>query len=81
MKSTDETKEIEESYSNGVLKTSGETVNGLRQGRWYSYYPNGYLKTIENYEKGLLHGTQRRYNKKFEVIEKQEYIMGKLIES
>lgn len=46
---------------------SGDFENGLRQGRWTSYYEDGEVKTIANYEKGVLQGEFKSFTHKGDV--------------
>lgn len=42
-------------------RIEGETIDGLRQGPWVSYYPNGMVWSECTYVDGLEEGTYRAY--------------------
>jgi hypothetical protein len=50
------TEEVVEYYPNGVLKLSGETIDGKRNGHWESFYENGYKWSEVEYKMGAKHG-------------------------
>lgn len=51
-----ETVEVVEHYPNGVLKISGVSVDGKRNGHWESYYENGYKWSEVEYKMGAKQG-------------------------
>jgi hypothetical protein len=51
-----ETVEVVEHYPNGVLKISGTSVDGKRDGLWESFYENGYKWSEVEYKMGAKHG-------------------------
>jgi len=56
-------------YSNGQVKTEGNTMNGKREGKWTSFYENGGIWSETNFVNGKKEGStitwypngQRRY--------------------
>lgn len=49
-------------YSDGKLKIEGTFKNGLRDGKWTSYYDNGNIWTVNNYLEDANHGEYFMYN-------------------
>ena len=54
----------------GSYSFKGNYLDGLKNGQWTSYYPNGKIKVIQFYKKGLKEGMAFSYNKKGELIER-----------
>jgi antitoxin component YwqK of YwqJK toxin-antitoxin module len=63
-------------YSNGSIRSIGNTVKGERHGLWNYYYPNGYYKRLETYKMGKLDGEVREYDMEFRVIRRTLYQNG-----
>ena len=42
--------------TDGKIRTSGNYVQGLKDGKWIKYRPNGYVAKVEHYKEGALHG-------------------------
>ena len=53
--------------SENKLMTQGEFKNGLKEGKWKRWYPNGELKSVENYKHGLKNDIQIYYNKNGDI--------------
>ena len=48
-------------YPNGLLKTQGNYLKGLRDGPWYSWYSNGTPWSETSFEKGLKSGPTKTF--------------------
>lgn len=48
-------------YSNMQVRCEGTTVDGLREGRWVYYHPDGHLQAEATYAAGLEEGPYRVY--------------------
>lgn len=63
----------EEQYDGGYLKSREEynryDSNGQKTGAWREYYPNGKLKTEENYKNGQKFGISKTYNEKGKLVD------------
>ena len=56
------------SFKDGKLKTEGDLLNNKRIGRWYRYYNNGEIHTINNYDKNSeIDGEQFKYDEDGEL--------------
>ena len=60
--------------NNLVLK--GEYQYGLKHGKWTAWYPDGKVKSIENWKKGNLHGAHTIYSAEGKLVEQSEYRKG-----
>ena len=62
---------VKKLFENGQIAIEGEVVNGLREGLWKWYYPNGKLKRTSIYKKGKKNGKTIYFytngNKKSEI--------------
>lgn len=58
-------------------RIEGETVDGLRQGPWVSYYPNGMVWSECTYVDGLEEGTYRAYRPNGHPYYVGHYTQGK----
>ena len=47
---------VKKLYDNGQVAIEGKVVNGLREGEWKWYYPDGKLKRTSIYKKGKKNG-------------------------
>lgn len=56
---------------------SGNFDNGLRQGKWLSYYENGEIKSVINFEKGMMQGEYKGFDDKGRIIETGQYAEDK----
>lgn len=52
-------------------------VDGIPDGKWISFYPNGRLKAIENWKNGELNGKYILYNKEGIKTFETYYVSGK----
>ncbi|MBN1790863.1 MAG: toxin-antitoxin system YwqK family antitoxin [Bacteroidales bacterium] len=71
-------------FNNGTL-VERERINrsdeqGLKQGVWKSYYPNGRIRSEVNYRDGLLNGPFKEYDENGNVSVLLQYTKGVLIE-
>lgn len=58
---SNETSNYTEWDSSGVLLMKGKMHNELRDGEWTTYYPNGKVRSITNYENGKIVGLYTKY--------------------
>jgi hypothetical protein len=68
---------IFDKQSNLILK--GELKNGLKHGKWTSWYTNGKIKHEEHWKKGRLHGHFTSYSLAGKVTDRREYKKGELL--
>jgi antitoxin component YwqK of YwqJK toxin-antitoxin module len=52
-----------EFFSTGKIKKKGDFINGLKNGEWLEYHPNGQLAQKVNYKKDNLHAWVYSYDK------------------
>jgi antitoxin component YwqK of YwqJK toxin-antitoxin module len=66
----------EEIYDNGFLKERNEynrfNENGLKEGKWRTYFPNGTLQSESIYKNGEKNGLSKTYDKKGKLIDIQK---------
>ena len=67
----------EQRFPDGNLKTRGKFKFGLKEEQWFYYHPNGKVKKIENWKKGLLIGQTEIYDHKSQLIQTISYKNGK----
>lgn len=60
-------------YHSNQLAEQGQFKNGLRVGKWKTWYSNGVLSTTLNYSKGLKSGKFFRYDELGTLIEQGKY--------
>jgi uncharacterized protein len=67
-------------FPSGKLKTKGSYINGMVTGKWESYYENGQIRELENYnDDGELHGETIRYSEDGDVMYKFIYNKANLV--
>lgn len=70
------------SYYNGYLvetiRINRKDENGIKQGRWLDFYPNGNKKTEYNYFNGKLHGIYREYDINGKILSEKRYVNGEV---
>lgn len=54
---------------------------GLKQGEWKEFYPNGNIKSEKTYKDDLLHGYYREYDTKVKLILTMLYENGSIVKS
>ena len=54
----------------------GETMNGKREGRWMSFFPNGKMQSECFYVDGLNHGKTKVYLENGKLLYEGEYVNG-----
>jgi len=73
-----------EIFKNGLLlereKINRKDEDGLKQGVWKSYYPNGSIKIEESYKNDLLTGVYKEYTEDGNIKILLQYAKGMLIE-
>ncbi len=52
---------VETKYQNGNVRSRGLMLDGVREGIWKSYYPEGQLSAVEEYSNGNLSGSITYY--------------------
>ncbi len=67
-------------YENGLLDYEGHYQDGVEHGSWCYYWPDGTLKSKENYEYGLEEGTMFDYDQSGNKSVRYVYSKGVLIE-
>ncbi|MFC2105013.1 toxin-antitoxin system YwqK family antitoxin [Bacteroidota bacterium] len=65
----------------GVLLTQGEFENGLKEGKWKTWYVTGELKSAENFKSGLKHDLQSYYSENGELVKELKYKNGEEVEN
>ena len=61
-------------YSDGLLKSENNYINGIMDGIQRSWYENGQLHYEWNYEYGLQHGIQQWWYMNGPLMHKNNYI-------
>jgi len=64
-------------FHTGELLEKGEVKYGLKDGQWRTWHPNGRLKRVETWRRGVLHGDQLQFNEKGEFLGSSRYVNGK----
>ncbi|MCB0505524.1 MAG: toxin-antitoxin system YwqK family antitoxin [Cyclobacteriaceae bacterium] len=64
--------------SQGNISTSGIYVDGIREGSWVEYHPNGLAKTIVGYENGMREGQGIELDNRGQMLERFTYHKDKL---
>lgn len=59
------------------VELTGNFRNGLRQGRWISYYTDKKIKQVITFEQGILHGAYRYFAPDGKLIAQGLYASGK----
>ncbi|MEJ5963156.1 hypothetical protein [Pedobacter immunditicola] len=59
------------------ITLSGNFENGLRQGLWISYYVNGDVKDVANYNKNLLNGEYKSFEANGDLKESGQFVNNK----
>jgi antitoxin component YwqK of YwqJK toxin-antitoxin module len=54
----------------------GETMNGKREGKWTSFFPNGKIQSECYYVDGLNHGATKVYLENGKLLYEGEYVNG-----
>ena len=60
-------------YNNGNYLTRQEYKDGLGEGTWINYWPNGNLKEVGAYQKNKVEGPITKYNQNGDMIAKGHY--------
>ena len=69
-----------EVYTKGkerYVTMSGNFVQGKQHGQWISYYVDGSVKNVVNYEKGLLNGPFKSFDRDGDLVETGQFLSGK----
>jgi hypothetical protein len=66
-------------YQDEQIKDLNEFENGVRNGRSFSYYKNGGIKTVYYYDKGKLTSVGRFYDEKGRLTDKGLFINDSLV--
>ena len=75
-----------ETYQSGVLSKIVQVrpdAKGreISDGIWTEWHENGMLKSLIDYEKGVRHGIEMKWNPDGKIISKARYLRGKLVEN
>jgi antitoxin component YwqK of YwqJK toxin-antitoxin module len=65
-----------EFFSTGKIKKKGVFQNGLKDGEWLEYHPNGQIAQKVNYKNDVLHGWSYAYNSKGVELKKIMFKIG-----
>jgi len=72
-------------YNNDFLvsreKINRTDINGLKQGEWVDFYPNGSKKTEKTYKDDLLHGYYKEYDQRGVLTMTMLYDNGSIVKS
>ncbi len=63
-------------YKDGGMAKSGLYANGIKDGKEFDFYENGYPKSMSTYSKGRLHGLQRKWDVDGYIIYESSYKNG-----
>ena len=58
------------------VKETGFFINGLKEGIWMDYYPNGAIKAYVSYENNVLNGVYELYDDNGKLYSRGNYIKG-----
>lgn len=64
-------------YVSGAIAEQGSFNNGVKEGRWFTWYPSGKKKNITHWKKGRLSGRVNEYSEAGTLILKGNYRKGK----
>ncbi|MEI6048303.1 MAG: hypothetical protein WCS03_05350 [Bacteroidota bacterium] len=72
-------------YNNDFLvsreKINGVDINGLKQGEWKEFYPNGGIKSEKTFKDDLLHGYYKEYDIRGKLTLTMLYENGSIVKS
>ncbi len=68
-------------FNNSTRESSGQTVDGKKQGEWKTYYLNGQLKEVKHYLNDTLNGQSIEYYPNGNLSSRATYKMGTSIDS
>lgn len=63
-------------HENGNVSMEGGFLDGERHGQWNSYFSDGGLWTVNNYDQGEFHGDYLMYNQNGSVRIRGHYVHG-----
>ncbi len=66
--------------NDGVLIKQGEFENGLKTGKWKTWYLSGELRSIETYKSGLKNDIHYYYSEEGEILKEIKFKNGKTVE-
>jgi len=59
------------------VSITGAFIDGLQSGRWISFYPEGTMKQVITFYKGVVHGGFQAFDLKGKILTSGLYISGK----
>jgi hypothetical protein len=59
------------------VSVTGKFVDGLQTGRWISFYPDGKMKQVVTYYKGIIHGAFQAFDQTGKMQVSGVYVSGK----
>ncbi|WP_442591041.1 toxin-antitoxin system YwqK family antitoxin [Pedobacter sp. AW31-3R] len=59
------------------IESTGTFTNGLKTGRWITFYPNRAMKEIATYSQGVLHGAYQSFSIHGKIIISGLFVAGK----
>lgn len=62
--------------SDGLIKSQGKMLGETREGRWYTYYPNGIKWSLNSFEGGIKHGEYKTWHRNGQLNISGHYTMG-----
>ena len=68
-------------YTDGVVKTERNLVNGKYHGDLIDYYTNGQIEKITEYDTHFINGFQKTYTPKGDLVSHQIFKRSQLVET
>lgn len=70
---------VQDYYANGKLKELFAVVDGLKQGKATTWFPDGHQKVVEHYHRGKIHGEKKIWspNENHQLVAHFNYYLGK----
>jgi hypothetical protein len=59
------------------VAVTGRFLDGLQTGRWISFYPDGKMRQIVTYYKGIIHGAFQAFDQNGKTLAEGLYVSGK----
>lgn len=62
----------------GTITELGFIKNGTKEGAWYTYHPNGQIKSITNYSSGIINGPVMEFSNRGQLEKQTGYLNNEL---